>query len=126
MKTTLIVLLCAVHGLSLAGPQQQPVAPDLGAPEKPGLTDEVIRKAVRDTIAEDPRPLPADKQQGPAYRSGDSTSARMSAAFDEAKVPDCLHGDALRLQPATIGPIAVVGPYALPWLIAAAVRGKCR
>lgn len=57
--------------------------------------------------------------------SATRSSRIMSAAFDEAKVPDCLHGDALRHQPAKIGIIGVAGPYSLPWVIAAALRGKC-
>lgn len=59
-----------------------------------------------------------------AFRAN-SVEARMSAAFEQAKVPDCLHSDALKLQPAHIGPVNVVGPYSLPWVIAAVVRGKC-
>ena len=33
----------------------------------------------------------------------------LNAAFDQARVPDCLHRDALKHQPANIGPIAVLG-----------------
>ncbi|MYM82674.1 hypothetical protein GTP44_11985 [Duganella sp. FT50W] len=91
----------------------------------PVLTDEVIRKAVRETIAEDPRPAPVKNPDAGTIRA-DAISNRMNAAFEQARVPDCLHEDALKLQPAQIGPIAVVGPYSLPWIIAAVARGKCR
>lgn len=90
----------------------------------PVLTDAVIRQAVRDIIAEDPR-LPPAPGKSAAY-SGGATQARLSAAFDQARVPDCFHDDALKHQPATLGPFAVSGPYVLPWLLSAALRGKCR
>ncbi|MTV36788.1 hypothetical protein [Duganella radicis] len=108
------------------GAQPQP-AGDLAqgaSPAAPVLTDEIIRKAVRDTIAEDPHPAPAGDRQDGVLRAN-TAHARMTAAFNDAKVPDCLHDDALKLQPAHIGPIGVVGPLSLPWIIAAAVRGKC-
>ncbi|MBV7537641.1 hypothetical protein KW842_17880 [Duganella sp. sic0402] len=89
------------------------------------LSDEVIKKAVRETIAEDAHPAPEKRPGGGVIRA-DAISARMSAAFDQAKVPDCLHEDALKHQPAHIGPVKVVGPYSLPWIVAAVVRGKCR
>ncbi|WP_343729800.1 hypothetical protein [Duganella sp.] len=124
MKRLLAALLA---GHALAAAAQQTPAIDLAAPSAtPGITDEVIRKAVRDTIAEDPRPAPAANQQAGVLRAETTTlQSRMTTAFNDAKVPDCLHDDALKLQPARIGPIGVVGPLSLPWIIAAAVRGKC-
>jgi hypothetical protein len=47
-------------------------------------------------------------------------------AVDEARVPDCLHPDALKHQPAKIGPVDIGGVYALPFLAAAILRGKCK
>lgn len=111
-----------------ASAQQAPPSLDLSAPppSAPGITDEVIRKAVRETIAEDPRPEPAANQQAGVLRAETATlQSRMTSAFNDAKVPDCLHEDALKLQPARIGPVGVVGPLSLPWIVAAVVRGKC-
>ena len=96
--------------------------PHLEAQQPVGVSDAVIRQAVRATIAEDPQPPPA---HGAAALSGGVTQARLNAAFEQAKVPDCLHSDALKHQPAHIGPIAVTGIYSLPWVVAAVVRGKC-
>lgn len=92
------------------------------ASARPVLTDDIIRKVVRETIAEDPHPVPA--QNALALR-GSSAQTRMVAAFEQAKIPSCLHEDALKQQPAMIGTVNVVGPYSLPWIIAAAVYGKC-
>lgn len=103
----------------------EPVAGDLSLP--PALSDELIRKAVREVILADPHPVdPARASAGVYGTTTPSVHDRMSAAFEQAKVPDCLHGDALKLQPAHIGPVAVVGPYSLPWVIAAVISGKCR
>jgi len=115
-----------------AGAQQQ--APELavaaGAPDLnavPVLSDELIRKAVRDTVAEDPHPQALAARNAAAYGAATVTvQDKMTAAFNQAKVPDCLHDDALKLQPAYIGPFGVVGPFSLPWVVAAALRGKCR
>lgn len=106
----------------------EPLARELSQPPalSYALTDEMIRKAVRDTIAEDPHPVaPAHHASGAFGASAPTAHDKMTAAFEQAKVPDCLHGDALKLQPAQIGPVAVVGPYSLPWVIAALIRGKC-
>lgn len=103
----------------------EPVVADLHA--APALTDELIRQAVRATLAEDPHPIDAAARNGAAYGVATVTSRdRMTQAFNQGKVPDCLHDDALKLQPAQIGPVRVVGPLSLPWLVAAALRGKCR
>lgn len=93
------------------------------APVQPlPLTDEIIKKAVRDTLAE----MPVMPIVSGGVLRADTGYSRLGAAFDEAKVPDCLHADALKHQPAHIGPVNVVGPLSLPWVVAAAVRGKCR
>lgn len=93
----------------------------------PVLSDELIRKAVRETVAEDPHPQALAARNAAAYGAATVTAQdRMTTAFNQAKVPDCLHEDALKLQPAYIGPFGVVGPFSLPWVVAAALRGKCR
>lgn len=117
----MITALFAAATLATAAPPDRP-ADELLAPV---LTDEMIKKAVRETIAEDPRAAPVTARQAGTLRA-DAISSRMSAAFEQAKVPDCLRDDALKHQPAHIGPVNVVGSYSLPWIVAAAVRGKCR
>lgn len=107
--------------MTVAPPPSRP-ADELLAPV---LTDAMIKKAVRETIAEDPHPAPAKNPDAGTFRA-DAISVRMDAAFEQAQVPDCLRENALKHQPARIGPVAVVGPYSLPWIVAAAVRGKCR
>lgn len=128
MRRLAILALLAWQGCAAARTfADAPVAlePPLLHLEAPpsAVTDAIIRQAVRATIAEDPQPPPA---RGPAALSGGVTQARLDAAFDQARVPDCLHGDALKHQPAHIGPIAVVGIYSLPWVVAAVVGGKCK
>jgi hypothetical protein len=109
-------------------PEPEPPMPAALEPapagEPTGLTDAVIKKAVRETVAEDADSKTGINRDAGALSAG-KTESIMSAAFDQAKVPDCLHADALKNQPARIGIIGFVGPYALPWVIAAALRGKC-
>ena len=114
------------------GPEPEPPIPAAleAAPagEPAGLTDAVIKQAVRETVAEDAGPKTGSNASingNTGALSAGRTESIMSAAFDEARVPDCLHGDALKNQPARIGFIGVGGPYAIPWVIAAALRGKC-
>ena len=115
------ILFSAATLTAMAPPPSRP-ADELLAPV---LTDAMIKKAVRETIAEDPHPAPAKNPDAGTFRA-DAISVRMGAAFEQAQVPDCLRENALKHQPAHIGPVAVVGPYSLPWIVAAAVRGKCR
>jgi hypothetical protein len=114
------VIAAAVLAACARGAAALPSAPPAIPPV---LTDDIIKKAVRETIAEYPQPIVAYRNAG-AFSAGTSQD-RMSAAFEQAKVPDCLHGDALKHQPARLGPVNVVGPYSLPWVVAAALRGKC-
>ncbi|MFC3376170.1 hypothetical protein ACFOLJ_09840 [Rugamonas sp. CCM 8940] len=88
------------------------------------VPDAVIKQAISDVLHAEAAPVSAFKS-GPEIYSGDPTSARMTAAFNQARVPDCLHDNALKHQPAHIGPIGVVGPLSLPWVISAVLRGKC-
>lgn len=120
-----IALACLLACCALAAGAEPALDLSAKPATTPVLIDEIIKKAVRETIAEDPRPAPVPSQQGGVLRANGSVEQRMSTAFEEAKVPDCLHPDALKLQPAHIGPIGVVGQLALPWVIAAVVRGKC-
>jgi hypothetical protein len=85
------------------------------------LTDTAIRDAVRSVLAETPAaPRPVGGQVLSGER-GTSFAHRM----DEARTPSCWRPDALKHQPASIGPIGLGGLLALPFLAAAVVRGKC-
>jgi hypothetical protein len=81
----------------------------------------VIRAAVKAATA-------GDATQ-PAGRRDTALSADpyrgFAAAMDEARVPSCLHPDAMKHQPPKIGPVYLGGILALPFLAAAIVRGKC-
>jgi hypothetical protein len=95
------------------------------------LTDEVISKAVRETLAEQPgspRLLRSDRAlSGDAYQ-------KFERAFSEAEKPGCLHPDAMKFQsPTTVVKaggqdyvVGVAGLFALPFWAAAIVRGKCK
>jgi hypothetical protein len=95
------------------------------------LTDEVISKAVRETLAEQPA--------GPRLRSDKALSGdaykKFERAFSDAEKPGCLNPDALKFQPSStvIGGhggggwnVGVTGLFALPFWATAVVRGKCK
>jgi bacterioferritin-associated ferredoxin len=96
-------------------------APGVAQALRARLTDKAISQAVRETLAEskeNPRRHEADVLSADRYQ-------RFAAEVHEAKVPDCLHEDALKHQPARIGPISFSYLYAVPFVILAKVRGKC-
>jgi hypothetical protein len=80
--------------------------------------DPVIRKAVAEAMAAEPPPPPL-LQSTPAFSVAKSDI--MTAAFNEAKVPDCLHSEGLKRQPTFF----LGGYLALPFIAVAALRGVC-
>jgi hypothetical protein len=93
------------------------------------LSDEVISKAVRETLAE--------SKGSPGLQSGKALSGdayqKFEKGFSEAEKPGCLGPDALKFQPAgtvvktPFGAfnVGLGGIFALPFWAAAVVRGKC-
>ena len=113
-------MLCVLLAVALTA------LPTSAAPLPPAtlrlrLSDpDVIRAAVKEAVANTPvalssstRTLGADPYRG------------FAEAVDDARVPSCLHPDALKHQPPKIGPVGIGGIYALPFLAAAILRGKC-
>jgi hypothetical protein len=103
------------------------------APLSLRLTDDVISKAVRETLAEQqagqpgsPRLASGKALSGDAYR-------KFEKGFSEAEKPGCFGPDALKFQPSTkvvkAGGqdyvVGVAGLLALPFWGAAILRGKC-
>lgn len=93
------------------------------------LTDERIKDAVAKTIAAAPHTFSAAPNQQTALR-GEGLSADKYATFSKqfsyAKVPDCFGKDTLKFQPPQIGAFVFTGLAALPFLVVAATRGKCK
>ena len=128
MKATVIACLLSLTISSTAAePDATPAAPPEAAlPLRARLTDEAIKQAVRETLAESPtRPgstSSGDVLSGDAYR-------KFSRGFTEAKKPSCLGPDALKHQPATYSTknwnFSAGGLMALPFWAAAIARGKC-
>ena len=112
----------------LAAAQAAAQAPEASAPAPaaPPMTQAMIREAVRAALADEAQvrdALPQPAMQQVTIRA--DKYERFAAAFAEARVPDCLHPDGLKRQPTSIGPIGVVGLYALPLVVVAKLRGKC-
>ncbi|MDQ2821717.1 MAG: hypothetical protein M3Y65_15215 [Pseudomonadota bacterium] len=83
----------------------------------PAMIRAAVREAVENIAAKE-----AGGQSG-VISAGDQQN--FARSFDEARVPDCLHPDAMKHQPPKIGPIGIGGIYALPFWLSAIVRGKC-
>jgi hypothetical protein len=81
-------------------------------------TDPVVKKVVAEAIAAEPAQLPL-LQSVPEFSAAKSDI--MTAAFIEAKVPDCLHSEGLKRQPTFF----LTGVLALPFIPIAALRGVC-
>jgi hypothetical protein len=117
------IVLASAATLAVA---QVPAATPPAPVPVPTLTQAMISAAVRETLAEDKR---AQAESGqPAMQQVTIRADKyeqFAAAFSEAKVPDCLHPDGLKRQPTNIGPVGVVGMYALPFVAIAKLRGKC-
>lgn len=122
MKSVCSAIVLA-SAATLAVAQAPPSTPPVPVP---ALTQAMISAAVRDTLAEEKR---AQTESGqPAMQQVTIRADKyeqFAAAFSEAKVPDCLHPDGLKRQPTNLGPVGVVGVYALPFVAIARLRGKC-
>lgn len=112
---------------ALAAPKTEAASPP--AVPVAALTDPRIKNAVAETIAEVPDKFSVAPNQQAALR-GEALSAEKYATFTKqfayAKVPDCYGRDALKFQPPRIGPIVFTGLAAIPFMIVAAARGKCK
>jgi hypothetical protein len=119
--------LASLQAMADGGEERKPAAQP---PLSLRLTDEVISKAVRETLAENPvsPKLSSGKAlSGDAYRN-------FERGFSEAEKPGCLHPDATKFQPSSTvvkGPggsynVGVAGLFAIPFWAAAIVRGKCK
>ncbi len=112
-----LLVAAALLGACLAASGGEPAPASMRA----RVDDDAIRTAVREVLdenPENPRRHEADTLRGNRYQE-------FAEQFNEAKVPDCLHGDALKRQPPRIGPIAFKGLYAVPFVVLAKIRGKC-
>ena len=124
-----------VMGLCLAGWQAMAQELEERKDAPPGLSlrlsDEVISKAVRETLAEEGR-TGVKRESGKAF-SADATYQKFEKGFSEAEKPGCFGPNALKFQPSTkvvkAGGqdyvVGVAGLFALPFWAAAIVRGKC-
>lgn len=86
-------------------------------PLRDQLTSDVIKGAVKETLASEKK----EQKQAMGTVLGGEKYENFSRDFSEAKVPGCLHPDGLKRQPTFF----LGGLLALPFVLVAAVRGKC-
>lgn len=99
------------------------VSPDWAAPRyRPDAMRAVVHTILQEERAQ-VQAIPARLSAGPQR---DTRYEHFAELFSHAQVPHCLGRNALKHQPPKIGPIAVGGILALPFLAVAAIRGKCK
>jgi hypothetical protein len=126
MKAWISIMAAGSFLVSLAAWAQE--AKERDQPLSLRLSDEVIEKAVRETLAEQKS---NQKLQSGKALSGDPYQ-KFERGFSEARKPDCLHPDALKFQGSgheAKNPngynFVFGGLFALPFWAAAIARGKC-
>jgi hypothetical protein len=88
------------------------------------LSNDIIRKAIQEAPDEKSAAnlLPSESVE---HLGSSRNEEILTRAFQEAKVPDCLHQDAMKFAPPRIGVIGIAGEFALPWWAYAVLSGHC-
>jgi hypothetical protein len=124
MKRMMLAALLTLQTVGLpatAGPQPLPPSPPRATQS---VNDALIHRAISETLAETPVPLTVPTQSNATFSAGSSEKI-LARAFMQAKVPDCLHTDAMKLAPAKIGAVEFKEVAAAPFWAYAIVSGKC-
>ena len=133
MKRAAVANVIAGLAVSSAGAHANETEPPLTAagPLRATITDSVVQNAILQTLARTPEKHPARDStalSGDKYRD-------FARQLDKAVVPSCFGPDALKLQPTTIevggweigtDSSNVNNILAKPFILVAALRGKCR
>jgi hypothetical protein len=87
------------------------------------LSGDAVRRAVDEAAA---TPLATPASTWPVHAFGAANPYwKFDREFDSARIPDCLHADALKFQPPVIGFVAITDEFIVPFLLVAKLRGKC-
>jgi hypothetical protein len=113
-KFLIASLIVSIAGSASA---QRPVPPNASTPLRSTLTRDVIRDAVKQTLANGEK----EDQQAPERVLNAQRYENFARQFADAQIPDCVHSKALKFQPTLFG-----GLLSAPFVVVAALRGKCR
>lgn len=119
MKIAAFASLLVLGAASAAEPAPRTAS----GPMRLRLSNDAIRTAVRETLADSPASAPAGKET--ALRGETARHGAFARQVEEARMPSCWTPDGLKHQPPRIGPVSLGGLLALPFLGAAILRGKC-
>jgi hypothetical protein len=116
--------LAAAPAVTKPTVQEAEIATDWASPKYDARATRIaIREIVAESSANEEAAAAQRFSAGPRREQKYEQFAR---DFDEAEVPGCLGPNALKHQPPKIGPIGLGGILALPFLVVAAARGKCK
>ena len=108
-----------------------PALASVPMPSAAMLGDPLIHDAVAATLKEEQTSggVAFGRDHAPAYAHNPAVDTprpgkyeAFAIAFDQAKLPDCLHADGLRYQPV---PPLVPQQFLLPFILVARLRGVC-
>ena len=94
------------------------------APAPLDLSDRVMRSAIAQSKGAVRQQAEAAGQEIDTPRP--SRDQVFAAAAAEAGAPGCLRPDALKHDPPKIGPVPLAGIFAAPFVVHAAITGKCK
>lgn len=87
------------------------------------LSADAVKLAVGEAAA---TPIVTPASTWPVHAFGAANPyLKFDRAFDEARIPDCLHQDALKFQPPALGFLGITDETALLFVAVAKLRGKC-
>jgi hypothetical protein len=107
-------LIVSIAGSASA---QRPVPANASTPLRSTLTRDLIRDAVKQTLVEGEKEVQHEQQRVLNAQRYENFARQ----FADAEIPDCLHSKALKFQPTLFG-----GLLSAPFVVVAALRGKCR
>jgi hypothetical protein len=142
MLSTLILLMSALPPADDAAvpPVQAPALVEPAAPVATAQavskvrTNDLIQLIAREAISQqelDKAAVRPDVAGALSAHPNSDKYAVFAVKFAQARTPSCLGGDGLKFNPPVIaeipgfGPIMASGIYAIPWLVAAKLKGKC-
>ncbi len=127
MLNTLVFLMAALPQPAAPLPESEPVPVTVTVLRL--RTDDLIKQIAREVIAQQALEAAAVRPDVAGVISAHPNNdmyAVFAVKFAQSRTPDCLGPEGLKFHPPVIaGPIVASGIFAIPWVVAAKLKGKC-